>query len=177
MESPAALDSAVQAVLRRPIWHAWQGYGSHLFFECGEPRVRIGERVRGDAHLFGTPVQRRDGSITSDAQILIELAAWSLFAGELEIVHSESSREEIRAGQKWICGQHLVALTRQGTNLVTLQFDLGARLELRPPDDQQPDDELLSLVHGERVTSLRTNGSVTVRPLPDSELDAPHSPE
>ena len=172
MPDGSPLETAAAAVIGRPVWLSWKGYGSFVAFECGEARPTVSDEPFTDDRLFGAPVTRRIAGVAGSHCLMIEMAAWKFFAGSVRLAHSQSDREEIDSVVHWITGQHLQKLVRRGPCAVELQFDLGARFEIAPARDAHDADSLLSIRHETTFTTLHADGSVTVQPWVGGDLDA-----
>ncbi len=172
MPDGSPLETAVAAVVGRPVWMSWKGYGSFIAFECGVALATVSDEPFTDDQLFGVPVTRRVAGVGGDHCLMIEMAAWKLFSGNTRLAHSQSEREEIDSVVHWITGQHLKKMVRRGPSSVELQFDLGARFEIGPARDGHGGDSMLSIRHESTFTTLHADGSVTVQPWGGDNPDA-----
>lgn len=164
---PTDLASAAMKVVGLPIWEAWRGAGSHLFFEMGEPRVQVRDRLR-QYDVGGNKVSRRTAHVSGSQALVIEMAGWRVLAGNSLVGHSESSDNVFDSLLRWMQGQHLAELERSGSTDIFLRFDLGATFELYAHPGAEPGDVLVSIRNDHTVTSLRADGMIVNEPYTSS---------
>ena len=117
--------SPLVRIIGKVCWRAWQGYGSVLFFDFGEPSAYVSDRVT----RFGRPA-----GVRGDSGFVIEHCDWYGLACGQPVADSEATRDEIRSALSFIRGQVLIDVSSTKSGQV-LDFDLGGKITMRPYRD------------------------------------------
>ena len=153
----------VERLLRlrgRTFWQVWRSVGSHLWFETGEPLIRVTQRTNTRLKVNGCRVERRPTFVKGSHGLAVEMAAWTLSYKGQQVAHEESSDKTFRELAPWLTGQSLVDVVARGPTALDIEFDLGARLSVHPHHDQNDDEELLTVWDELGHITLRADGTV-----------------
>jgi hypothetical protein len=157
------IESFFEPLYGSKCWNVWNGIGSYLTFEFGEPHFKIlREPFHSSILKYQRHAARRLVKIYGDWSLWIRDCEWSFYINDVLIGHSESSKKELREIAYDLEGQVLqkVRTTRNGQS--TFEFDLGGRLFTQPYSDKQPSselDELWSLFQPTGIViSLQSDG-------------------
>lgn len=153
-----------------PFWNVWRGFGSHLFFEAGEPIVHIAPRLaRRKFEVAGHQVDRRSASVRGSYGFHIEMAAWTIRHEEgQQVANSESCDATFRELARWFCGQSLVSVVSLGAAAIDIVLDLGASIAIRPHDHSDAADPLLTVWGDFGSMTLRADGRIEAQQLTPS---------
>ncbi len=116
-------------------WEVQQGHGSSITFEFGEPRVESLKVMPMPLHIGGKQlkVPRRTTCVRGDWHLWIHCCNWALDWDGQELVHSESSREEIGHALQHLNGQDFTRVEVERKNGSSrFLFDLGFALRTWP---------------------------------------------
>ena len=118
-------DSLIDEIEGQVCWSAWLGHGSVFFLEFGSPSVYVHDRVTSSGRL---------ACVEGEWHICVQYSSWRLKLGDELVAHSESGRLRIERGLSRLRGQVFLGVERaRGAHV--LEFDLGARIEIRPYRD------------------------------------------
>lgn len=119
-----------------------QSYGSCFFVQFGEPHLRIREPIepRSEAsEKSKTSLRRRRVFVVGSWSLLVLGCNWTL-TNEQNSVSQDDDVEEMENLFRGVEGQYLVSVHGdKATKSCTLEFDMGASLNLRPRNDWNPD--------------------------------------
>lgn len=144
-------------------WSAWQGVGSMLTLEFGEPQPEdAAGHARGSWSLW------------------VQMASWRIEAGRELLAGSEDSREVIAEALDRICGRRLTGVSADGPVLdATFDFE-GVRLKTfsiyaHPAQDGEPYDNWMFFCPDRRVLVVGQDErwSLDASDMVEQSLDRP----
>lgn len=141
-----------------PCWQANPEYSMWLSLHFGQPRVLVKEG-RPDAESKRR--RRRRVTLTGEFLLFLDLGEWDYTENGQSKLESVNLQERLREVACLLEAQRLtrVELISQPIQMV-LHFDIGGRLEARPPVDSDPGDAFWNLYIHDRCLTLRVDGTL-----------------
>ena len=128
-------DQSFKQLLGKPCWGVKRGWGSFLTIEFGQPHLELLEprETTSTSKKVQAAAARRLAYVRGDWHLWVYCCQWGVFNDSGELIGDTSSRRSIDRAAAFLNGQALVAgaLIPRGMRTV-LEFDLGARLEMKP---------------------------------------------
>jgi hypothetical protein len=154
-----------------------QSHGSCFFIEFGEPYLRIREPIEPKpetSEKSKISLRRRRVFVAGTWSLLVLGCDWTL-TNEQRSVSQDDDVEDMENLFRGVEGQYLVSVRGvEATKSCTLEFDMGASLNMRPRHDWNPNvdpDENQWQLHFKDGSSVgyTHNGSLVVEPKSESD--------
>jgi hypothetical protein len=159
------IGSVLAPLIGLPAWSVKKVHGSILTFEFGTPHLYIRE-PRPIAELstpnspMGRQLQRRLVVPHGDWHLCVDCCHWRCSGIDQSTDESDESTDaEIIAAAKFMDGQRLMSVeTDPAAGRSLFQFDLGAKLETWPYDDDDNDEQWCLCTPSNYWLSYRADG-------------------
>jgi hypothetical protein len=141
-----------------PCWETSTEFGTWISLRFGNPTIRIRE---GNPDGETERQRRRRVYVEGEFLLWFEMGQWEFFENNKLKFHSGQSRAYLRRAANRLQSQCLASVEFLPDNTESkFEFDLGARLIVRPTADAEDDDSMWHLYTRDRCLTMLANGTL-----------------